>query len=149
MGEPIYDRVHPLRQRHVMQNMLCQVCAQPVERDEHGWPWLLEDHRGERGWPEDEVTTHPPVCPACQPVSALQCRHLRGDVVSVRVGRVLTDGVYGKLHLPGRPPKMTILFAGDAQLPWILGGQAAATLADVTLVDMRTQAPVSREAVRR
>jgi hypothetical protein len=136
-----------------MQRLLCQVCARPVERDELGYPWLLEDHRGEKGWPEREVTTHPPVCPECQPVSAIQCRHLRGNVVSVRVGRVLTDGVHGQLYAPARHPvavgKKTVMFAGDARLRWMLGGQAAATLLDVTVVDMHTQTPAPRQAVRR
>ncbi|MFE5037131.1 hypothetical protein [Streptomyces sp. NPDC056683] len=148
-GEAKFDVVHVPRQRYAMGSMLCQVCAHPVERNEYGWPWLLEDHRGESGWPQEEVTTHPPVCPKCQPVSALQCRHLRGNVVSVRAGRFVTDGVYGQLFQPGRPARKTVLFAGDARLRWMLGGQAAATLYDVTIVDMTTQAPVPREAVRR
>jgi hypothetical protein len=152
-GEPEYGYVHGPRQRLAMQSLLCQVCGQPVERDELGYPWLLEDQRGEEGWPEREVTTHPPVCPECQPGSAIQCRHLRGRVASVRVGRVLTDGVHGQMYTAGRPPapvgEQAVLFAGDARLRWMLGAQIAATLLDVTVVDMRTQAPVSREAVRR
>lgn len=148
-GEPYFDKVHVSRQRYVMQRMMCQVCARPVERNEHGWPWLLEDHRGEPGWPEREVTTHPPVCPECQPVSNVQCTPNRGNFVSVRARRILIDGVYGELYEPGRRPLKTVLFAGDGRLRWMIGGQMAATLADVTVVDTHTQTPVSREAVRR
>jgi hypothetical protein len=148
-GEPYFDKVHVSRQRYVMQRMLCQVCARPVERNEHGWPWLLEDHRGEPGWPEREVTTHPPVCPECQPVSNVQCTPNRGNFVSVRARRILIDGVYGELYESGRQPLKTVLFAGDGRLRWMLGGQVAATLTGVTVVDMDTQTPAPRQAVRR
>lgn len=62
--------------------------------------------------------------------------------------------MYGQLYTPvaGRPfavGEETVLFAGDGRLRWMLGGQIAATLTEVTVVDMHTQAPVSREAVRR
>lgn len=139
--------------RRPMRRLLCQVCARPTERDELGWPWLLEDHRGEQTWPEREVTTHPPVCPECQPVSAAQCEHLRGWVVSVCVGRVLTDGVYGQLYRTARHPipvgEKSVQFFGDARLRWMLGGQMAETLFDVTILDMRTQTPLHRMAVVR
>ncbi|WP_331733927.1 hypothetical protein OG345_40790 (plasmid) [Streptomyces sp. NBC_01220] len=152
-GEPKLGTVNGPRQKRAMERLLCQVCGNPVVRNALGYPWLLEDHRGERKWPERELTTHPPVCPPCQPISANHCDHLRAGVVSVRVGRVLTDGVYGQLYTPTRIPepfgKKTILFADDAPRRWMLGGQVAATLLDVTIVDMRTQTPVSREAVRR
>jgi hypothetical protein len=157
VGEPEYGDVHGPRQRECMRRLLCQVCACPVKRDDRlGWPWLLEDHRGEPGWPEREVTTHPPVCPECQPVSALQCKHLRGNVVSVRVGRVLTDGVWGQLYALARNPvpagKKSVFFRGDARLRWVLGGQIAATLLDVTVVDMPqpgAQTPAPRAEVCR
>lgn len=153
-GEPAYGDVHGPRQRECMLRMLCQVCGCPVQRDELGWPWLLEDRRSLPGWPEQQLTTHPPVCEECQPVSAVQCTPNRGRFVSVRVGQVLTDGVYGQLYTPvARRPvpvgKKTVVFAGEARLRWMLGGRIAATLVDVTVVDMHTQAPVSRVAVRR
>ncbi|GAB7109560.1 hypothetical protein JCM4814A_78750 [Streptomyces phaeofaciens JCM 4814] len=156
VGEPDYGAVHLPRQRECMHSLLCQVCRRPVQRDGLGWPWLLEDHRSEPGWPEREVTTHPPVCEACQPVSAIQCDPNRGSFVSVRVGRVLVDGVYGQLYTPAPHPAPaggeTVLFAGDPRLLWMLGGQVAATLLDVTIVDMSqlgTHAPAPREVVRR
>ncbi|MGW1157761.1 hypothetical protein ACWD48_05945 [Streptomyces sp. NPDC002519] len=157
VGEPEYGVVHGPRQRLAMWRLLCQVCARPVVRDNKlGWPWLLEDHRGEQGWPEREVTTHPPVCPECQPVAAIQCTPNRGNFVAVRVGRVLADGVYGQMYAPARHPtpvgKKTVLFAGDARLRWVLGGQVAATLLDVTIVDMPqldTHTPALRAEVGR
>ncbi|MGW3152050.1 hypothetical protein ACWDG1_47220 [Streptomyces sp. NPDC001177] len=153
MGEPEYGKVHAPRQRECMMRMWCQVCRCPVQRNELGWLWLLEDQRGEPGWPEREVTTHPPVCPDYQPVAAIQCDPNRGRFVSVRVGRVLADGAYGQMYTRAAHPiptgKKQVLFAGDARLRWLLAGQLAATLFRVTVVDMHSQTPVFREAVRR
>lgn len=154
VGEPEYADVHGPRQRECMMRRLCQVCARPVTANDLGFPWLIEyDPEGPAGWPEAEVTTHPPTCEACQPVASVQCTPNRGRFVSLRVGRILTDGVYGRLYRPNvRPapvgPK-TVLFTGDARLRLMLAGQTAATLTDVTVVDMHTQTPVSRAAVRR
>jgi hypothetical protein len=153
VGEPLFGDVHGPRQRECMLHKRCQVCRRKVVRNELGWPWLLEDHTGVPGWPEREVTAHPPTCEACQVVSAVQCTPNRGLFASVRVREVLTDGVYGQLYTAtGRPMplgKKVVVFAGDAKLRWMLGGQIAATLVGVTVVDMHTQAPVSREAVGR
>ncbi|MDO0927290.1 hypothetical protein QQY24_18410 [Streptomyces sp. TG1A-8] len=152
VGEPALGDVHGPRQRECMLRKLCQVCGCQVVRDELGWPWLLEDDRGQDGWPEREVTTHPPTCETCQPVAQVQCDPNRGRFASVRVGRVVTDGVYGQMYRPGARPmpvgRERVVFAGDPGLRWMLGGQIAATLLDVTVVDMRTQAPVSQETVR-
>ncbi|MFF1284335.1 hypothetical protein ACFVY4_26785 [Streptomyces sp. NPDC058299] len=152
VGEPHYAAVHGPRQRECMRLKLCQVCGRRTVRTDLGWPWLLEDHRGEGRWPEQEVTTHPPTCEECQPVSQIQCRPNRGRFVSVRVGDVAIDGVHGQLYRRAARPVPVgkrVLFTGDARLRWMLGNQIAATLLDVTVVDMHTQAPVSREAVRR
>ncbi|MFF8994071.1 hypothetical protein ACF09H_29925 [Streptomyces sp. NPDC014983] len=153
MGEPNFGDVHGPRQRECMLLLRCQLCRRPVARNELGYPWLLEDHRGAPGWPEREVTTHPPACETCQPLAAVQCTPNRGKFVSLRVGRVLTDGVYGQLYVPAARSvpngKPQTFFHGDARLRWMLGAQTAATLFDVTVVDMHTQTPVPREAVRR
>ncbi|MFD8263114.1 hypothetical protein ACFV19_30340 [Streptomyces griseoluteus] len=154
VSEPEFGAVHGPRQRECMLRMLCQVCGGPVTRNDLGWPWLIEADPGTTPrWPEGEVTTHPPTCEACQPVAAVQCTPNRGLFASVRVGRVLTDGVYGRLYRPTARPvpvgSRTVLFAGDGRLRWMLGGQIAATLRKTTVVDMHTQAPVSRVAVRR
>ncbi|MEU2222204.1 hypothetical protein [Streptomyces sp. NPDC018347] len=148
VGEPELGDVHGPRQRECMLRKLCQVCRRPAVRNELGWPWLLEDHRGEAGWPEREVTTHPPTCETCQPVAQVQCTPNRGNFISVRVGQAVTDGVYGRLYRPEAHPipvgKKHVLFAGDPRLRWMLGGQIAATLLNATVADMHTQAPVGR-----
>ncbi|MEU2877146.1 hypothetical protein [Streptomyces sp. NPDC007070] len=150
-GEPDYGDVHGPRQRECMLRMLCQVCGVPVARDQLGWPWLLEAHHGDGVWPEREVTTHPPTCEQCQPVAQVQCRPNRSRFASLRVGRVLADGVYGQLFRPSLPRPVPIgrkqtVYAGDPQLRWMLAGQMAATLLDVTVVDMHTQKPAALRA---
>ncbi|MEU6557838.1 hypothetical protein ABZ915_47735 [Streptomyces sp. NPDC046915] len=155
VGKPAFAKVHGPRQRECMLRKLCQVCRCRVAPNEFGWPWLL-DHRGEGAWPEAEVTTHPPTCEECQPVAQLQCTPNRGNFVSVRVGRLVTDGVHGQMYQRAAHPipvgKERVLYAGDARLRWMLGAQIAATLLDVTVVgvpSLGTQAPALREAVRR
>ncbi|WP_052845114.1 hypothetical protein [Streptomyces sp. NRRL S-31] len=156
VGEPRPGEVHGPRQRYAMRHLLCRVCARPVVRDRHGWPWLLEDHRGGQGRPEREVTTHPPVCPDCRPVAA-EYTHLRAGAVAVRVGRVLTDGVHGTLYGPAggqtvAPRRETTVFRGDTRLRWVLGSRTAATLLDVTVVAVlhaRHRTPDRAPVVRR
>jgi hypothetical protein len=154
VGEPEFGDVHGPRQRECMLRRLCQVCRRPVTANDLGWPWLMEAPADRpEGWPEGEVTTHPPTCEECQLVAMVQCTPNRGRFVALRVGRVLTDGVYGRLYRPTARPAPeganTVLFTGDARLRWMVAGQAAVTLVDVTVVDMHTQTPVSRAAVRR
>lgn len=36
VGEPIYEKQHPLRQRKAMRALLCQVCAAPADQNQHG-----------------------------------------------------------------------------------------------------------------
>ncbi|MER5436009.1 hypothetical protein [Streptomyces sp. NPDC002588] len=69
---------------------------------------------------------------------------------------LIVDGVYGQLYSAGRhfavPGEKKILFAGDERMPWLLGGQLAATLPDVTVVDLpepRGSALAPRRKVRR
>lgn len=157
-GRPEYGTVHGPRQRRALRKRLCQVCGGPADQNEQGWLWLLEDHRaeGERGWPEGEVTTHPPVCLACAPVAARLCPHLRDNVVAVRVGRVTLDGVYGQLYVPGVPSPVParneVALFTDRRARWMVGGQLAASLLDVTVVDLpelHAEIPAARAAVRR
>lgn len=144
-GEPL-EAVHGPRQRRAMRQLLCHACGRPVVRNAIGYPWLVESAVNEPGWPEREVTTRPPTCPSCQPGALSPTRRM----VSVRVGRLLTDGVYGQPYTLSLKPaaKKSALFAGDRRLRWMVGERIAATLLDVTLVDMRTQAPL-RAGVRR
>ncbi|MDX2935984.1 hypothetical protein [Streptomyces ipomoeae] len=140
-GVPEFNAVHGPRQRQAMRKLLCQVCGGPSDKNEQGRLWLLEDYRGVEGWPEREVTTHPPVCRACAPVAARRCPHLKNKVVAVRAGQVALDGVYGKVYSRGTGPlpvldETTTVFARDWRVRWMVGAQLAATLMDVTIVDL-------------
>ncbi|MEU1599922.1 hypothetical protein ABZ468_45850 [Streptomyces sp. NPDC005708] len=149
-GRPEYGKVHGPRQRRAMRRNLCQVCGGPADRNELGWLWLLEDHRadGEPGWPQGEVTTHPPVCRPCAPVAARLCPHLRDHVIAARVGLVILDGVYGQLYTPGPiPAGRNVALFNSPCARWLVGSQLAASLLDVTLIDLpkvTTHAPEAR-----
>ncbi|GHE80241.1 hypothetical protein GCM10014715_39540 [Streptomyces spiralis] len=140
MGRPEYGTVHGPRQRRCMRRLLCQVCGQPADRDEQGVLWLLEDDRDEDWWPEDQVTTHPPVCRPCAGLAARMCPHLQGKVVAVRVGRPIVDAVWGQLYFPERsmpiPGKRDVVRMSDPAVRWMLGGQLAASLLDARVVDL-------------
>ncbi|MGW4047803.1 hypothetical protein [Streptomyces sp. NPDC004721] len=140
VGRPEYGTVHGPRQRRCMRRLLCQVCGQPADRDGQGVLWLLEDGRGERGWPEGQVTTHPPVCRPCAGVAARLCPHLQGKVVAVRVARPVVDAVYGQRYVPQRailrPRPADVVLKSDPAVRWMLGTQLAASLLGATVVDL-------------
>ena len=74
-GVPEFGGVHPWRQRRAMRRLLCQVCGGPADRNEHGVLWLVGDPG--RGWSDEEVTGHPPVCRRCAAVARRACPYLR------------------------------------------------------------------------
>jgi hypothetical protein len=74
VGRPEFGVVHSLRQRRPMGRLLCQVCAQPADRNEDGVLWLLPDYyRKAPGWPENYDLAEPPICLACVPVAIRLC----------------------------------------------------------------------------
>ncbi|MDT0465129.1 hypothetical protein [Streptomyces gibsoniae] len=154
-GMPEFGRVHGPRQRRAMRRRLCQVCGGPADENEQGTLWLLENHVTAPGWPEREVTTHPPVCASCVPLVRSQCPHMQ-DAVTVRVGRAAVDGIYGLLYAAGLggpvPGEAKVVFAGDPRVKWMVGAQLAATLCNVTVVDRPepvTEEPVVRAGAHR
>ncbi|MFJ8197214.1 hypothetical protein [Streptomyces sp. NPDC096152] len=48
------------------------------------------------------VTTHPPVCAPCVPLTLRLCPRMQG-AVAFRVGHVIVDDVYGQLYTPAGP----------------------------------------------
>ncbi|MFJ3339378.1 hypothetical protein [Streptomyces sp. NPDC086766] len=140
VGRPEYGTVHGPRQRRCMRRLLCQVCGGPADRDEQGVLWLLEDNRGEPGWPEQEMTTHPPVCSPCVALAADVCPHLRSKVVAVRVRRPVVDAVYGQRYFSERdapiPGRRDVVLLGDPAARWVIGGRLAASLMDATVVGL-------------
>jgi hypothetical protein len=61
VGNPLFKKLHPVRQRRAMRRLLCQVCAQPADQTEEGSLWLVP--AGERNsGPEGMTTIQPPLC---------------------------------------------------------------------------------------
>ncbi|MEH0433883.1 hypothetical protein QBB34_47830 [Streptomyces stelliscabiei] len=152
-GAALFDVAHAPRQKRAMRKLLCQVCGGPSDVNEQGRLWLLEDYRGVDGWPEREVTVHPPLCLTCVPLAARLCPHLRDRVVAVRARRVFLDGVYGTVYASSRGPfpvpvGKEVVFPDDWRRKWTVGAQLAATLMDVTVFDLDElgMGPVAREA---
>ncbi|MFJ2603764.1 hypothetical protein ACIO13_02075 [Streptomyces sp. NPDC087425] len=99
-GRVLYDCMHSTRQRRCMEGMLCQICAQPADRDKQGWlfiDWRRPD--SPPTWPERSVTSMPPLCAEHAQLSLRQCPFLRRDEhVLLRVRKPHLYGVSGTLH---------------------------------------------------
>lgn len=144
LGEPLFAKVHPLRQRRAMHRLLCNVCAKPAHRDETGVLWLLKDERPEspewHGWPERMATTEPPVCLPCVRLSTRLCPALRPGAVAVRVGRAPITGVQGMRYQSGgvlpvpRDDALVAYEHPDAR--WIKAAKLVRELVDCTIVPL-------------
>jgi hypothetical protein len=100
-GRPRFKDQHPLRQRHAMADLLCQVCAGPADRTEQGTLWLLVGETATKaGVPRRDVTAFPPVCASCARISVAVCPALRSGSVLVRA-RSRVCGVTGLLYARG------------------------------------------------
>lgn len=99
-GRPVFDSLRSERQRHCMENMLCQVCAEPADRNKQGW--LFMDWRHEDSpptWPEKALTAMPPLCMEHARVSERQCPFLRkGEHLVMRVRKPHLYGVAGTIY---------------------------------------------------
>jgi hypothetical protein len=134
-GRPEFARVHTLRQRRVMRNLRCQICAGPADRTEQGVLWLLHDDREDSpDWPENVTAAHPPLCLPCAVRSVQSCPHLRDQYVPVRVRNPEMHGVYGVLYRAGRvtpePSDDVIVPYGDPRMRWTLASQLVRPLRD-------------------
>ncbi|MFS8103704.1 hypothetical protein LFM09_41940 [Lentzea alba] len=101
-GKPEFGRVHPIRQRRAMSELLCQVCAGPADQTPDGVLWLLRDHREDwPRWPEGMACVEPPICSRCVAISLRRCPALQRGAVVVRVRSFAVAGVWGTLYRPG------------------------------------------------
>jgi hypothetical protein len=140
-GRPEFRQVHPLRQRRAMRRLLCQVCAQPADRNEQGVLWLLRDHRDDwPDWPEDMANTYPPVCLGCAHQSIRLCPTLRKGYVAVRALRFPYRGVYGQQYAPGHrwpiPVEDGVVTYNNPAIRWTCAVQLVRSLQDCTIVDL-------------
>jgi hypothetical protein len=144
-GEPQLGKVHSLRQREVMRELRCQVCAGPADRNDKGVLWLLHDDRGGPddwpGWPDDMAAVHPPLCLPCARASTRMCPHLKTGFVAVRVKHCPIVGVYGALYDPRNPARPL----GDGivgydmwEIRWTIASQLVRTLRGCQLTDLKS-----------
>ncbi|MCX4607007.1 hypothetical protein [Streptomyces mirabilis] len=140
-GRALHGKVHPARQRRAMRELLCQVCGEPADSDDRGVLWLIEDAGdGYLGWPEDLLTTHPPICLDCIRSAREQCPHMWKGSAAVRVGRSDVCAVYGRRYTLGRlgplPVEAGVISLDSPLLHWTVAGQLVRGLNDCTIVSV-------------
>ncbi|MFD7893462.1 hypothetical protein [Streptomyces sp. NPDC059743] len=140
-GRPEFGKVHALRQRRAMSELLCQICARPADRNAEGVLWIMgedPDHPG--SWPADLTTTHPPLCAPCALNSVRACPHLRSQYAVLRVRTCTPAGVQGALYRPGYPDPVPVDATGvsfdDPLIHWVRAGQLVMRLHDYTVTDL-------------
>lgn len=142
-GRPDFGRVHPLRQRHAMRLLLCQVCASPADRTDEGVLWLLKDHRADwLGWPNRMGVSEPPVCVPCVRLSVRLCPALRNGAVAIRAGRYPIAGVNGALYrrnglVPVAVGQVMVEY-GDPRTRWIRAAHLIRRLSDCVTVPLES-----------
>ena len=141
VGSALFGKVHPGRQRRAMRELLCQVCGEPADRDDRGVLWLLEDGRSDyKGWPEDLLTTHPPMCLGCLRRARQECPHLWKGSVAVRVGRSDVCAVYGRRYTLGRlgplPAEADVVSLESPAVHWTVAAQLVRGLNECTFVSL-------------
>jgi hypothetical protein len=138
VGEPQFSRVHPLRQRRAMRQLLCQVCGGPADRDERGVLWLVGE--ADKEWSGAEATGQPPVCLRCAGPASRACPHLRGNTLALRVRHAPVAGVFGRLYVPGRRGPLCVgaatLAYDDPRVRSLLANQLMRELREQTVVDL-------------
>ena len=142
-GRPEFGKTHAGRQRKAMRELLCQVCAEPADRNELGTLWFVPDFRDWPNWPEGMGCSEPPVCLPCAHTAVRLCPALRRGYAAVRVGRPVISGVYGAQYRPGPllPTAMReqIRTYEDPAVRWLCAGQLIMELLDCTIVSLDHQ----------
>ncbi|MFE1272159.1 hypothetical protein [Streptomyces sp. NPDC058758] len=151
VGEPIFEALHPVRQRTAMWEQLCQVCGVSVadEAAQMGGALYLGGADGAAGTDDPiadgERTENPPLHIACAWKSVSHCRHLLEGYTAARVAEPRQWGVEGILHaaVGGTvvPVKTKARAAyGSPLLPWMLAERAIVELVGVRSVDLAAEA---------
>ncbi|WP_327357731.1 hypothetical protein [Streptomyces sp. NBC_01304] len=151
-GKPQYGKTNLNRQRRAMRKLLCHIGGGPADRNELGVLWLLDNTVAncEEGWPENEITVHPPVCLPCAAKAVDECPELeKNGVTAVRVRDPRSYGVHGSLYAlddtaPWSPfpieleSTLTVAY-DDPRLKWMQVGQSALYLVGCTVVDLQAE----------
>jgi hypothetical protein len=141
VGRPEFGKVHPLRQRRAMRRLLCQVCAEPADRNDDGVLWLLRDYQDDwPSWPDGMACTEPPVCVPCVAVSLRLCPALRRGAVAVRVQEFEVAGVRGALYRKGMFGPVAVedvnLAYDDPDTRWVVASALIRELQGCTFVPL-------------
>ncbi|MGW7824129.1 hypothetical protein ACWGLF_39895 [Streptomyces puniciscabiei] len=139
-GRPRWRMVHPARQRQCMEQLRCQVCAQPA-RTASGIIFLAGPGEVQ---PEDAVvrTAQPPVCLKHARLAAEQCPHLDGRPT---VFLVQSAPLYGVIGAPYQYSSdgLQALSATDDALPyhhpglgWFLASQMVRRLRAYSVITL-------------
>ena len=143
-GQPLFNKVHPLRQRRAMRGLLCGVCGKPADRNDDGVLWLLRDFRDDwPGWPHGMGAIEPPVCRPCVPLASRLCPSLRKGAVAVRARHAPIAGVRGALYhgggdlAPAPSGEVTVAYE-DPLARWVKASNLVRELFDCTLVEVES-----------
>jgi hypothetical protein len=139
-GRPLYAFLHPSRQRECMEQMRCQVCAQPAKTP-LGYVFLAGPEEG-----SDESTqvlaAQPPVCAKHIRSSAQLCPHLDNRPRVYLVQRAPLFGVTGTVYGYGTDG-VTVVASPKEPLPYghpntatFLASQLVRRLSAFRVVDM-------------
>ncbi|MBV9026460.1 MAG: hypothetical protein JO362_22305 [Streptomycetaceae bacterium] len=150
-GRPLFDQVHPTRQRKCVELALCQVCAKPASRTKKGTLFLTRRESAEHmwaAWPDGCLTMQPPLCVPCARIAVEQCHHLIGRYVAIRARKTRLHGVFGTLYVPGlygtvravddRGQGVTLPYT-DPAARWLLASQMVCELRRCTVVDLTSE----------
>lgn len=103
-GTPLFGELNTYRQRMAMRRARCQICGQAMPRE--NMSWLMAASQWQPG-PVDGLTTNPPTCETCIPLSLAVCpfmskRNRSEDhaVYRLTVRRWGIWGALGTLALP-------------------------------------------------
>ncbi|MGW1728610.1 hypothetical protein ACWCQK_37735 [Streptomyces sp. NPDC002306] len=140
-GRPRWRMVHPSRQRECMEQLRCQICAQPA-RTKQGCMFLAGPNEVH---PDDAVvrTAQPPVCLQHARMAAEQCPHLdrRPTVFLVQsaplYGVIGTPYQYTDNGLEALPATgQDALPYGHPGLRWYVASQLIRRLCAYTVIDL-------------
>ncbi|MGW1729175.1 hypothetical protein ACWCQK_40865, partial [Streptomyces sp. NPDC002306] len=115
-GAAEWKMMHPFRQRHCMQNLLCQVCAAPA-RTPKGWIFLAGPGEQPSGG-VPLLLSQPPVCARCVRPAARLCPHLEGDPTVFLARSAPLYGVYGVIYGYAEARGVHVVAEPDVPLPF-------------------------------
>ncbi|MFH8977774.1 hypothetical protein [Streptomyces sp. NPDC017890] len=140
-GEPQWKMIHPHRQIMTMQNMRCQVCAEPA-RTRLGYIFLAgpKDHDPEA---PTVLTNQPPVFLKHARAAAVLCPHLERNPMVFLARSAPLYGVQGTLYGPGADGVHAVARPADPvpyghrSLSTFLASQVIRRLGAFRVVDLR------------